>query len=167
LSTRGVFFTAFLLVVTGVLTAQALTLAPGSRLAPLWVVLPTLAMLFLTLVLDTTSSFSARLRTIREDTLFGTPGQVDARLRGSVADNVPEDRRPREIRMVVWGGTLIGLVYAFGFFWAAPLYLALYLRAEAGLTWQRAVLAAAIAGGLFYAVFGLALDLTFPRGLLQ
>lgn len=162
----GLTFTALLLVATLVALARILPLAPGSRLAPLWVVLPTLALLMLQVVLDASHTRRSRLRALREDSLFGTPGRVDQRLDRAGSGDESGRRRIREARMVFWGGTLLGLVYAVGFFWAVPLYLAPYLRAEAGLTWTRATLAASTMAVLLYVAFVWVLELPFPPGVL-
>jgi len=137
----------------------------GAPLAPLWVIVPTVVLLILQLALDGTSILGTRLGALREDSLLGAPGRVDARLGHAERDERPPGP-PRELRMALWGAFLVALVYALGFLAAVPLYLAPYLRTEARLSWGRTLMVTALTAGFFYVVFGLLLDVRFPVGAI-
>lgn len=164
---RGVLFTALLTGVGAVFLVQTLYLAPGSRLAPLWVILPTLALLALELALELSSlPDRAFFGALRRDTLLGTSERVELRLRLHLTANGKSPRRSRELRMALWGGLLVTLVYTVGFLAAVPLYLVPYLRIEVHAAWSRTLAMTVLITGFFYLVFGVLLNVPFPPALL-
>ena len=157
---RGVLFTALLTGVGAVFLVQTLYLAPGSRLAPLWVILPTLALLALELALELSSlPDRAFFGALRRDTLLGTSERVELRLRLHLTANGKSPRPSRELRMALWGGLLVTLA-------AIPLYLVPYLRIEVHAAWSRTLAMTVLITGFFYLVFGVLLNVPFPPALL-
>jgi hypothetical protein len=164
---RGALFTAILTGVGAAFLVQTLFLAPGSRLAPLWVILPTLALLVLELALEVSSlPDGAFFNALRRDTLLGTSERVELRLRLYRTTAEKRPRRARELRVVLWGGLLLMLIYAVGFLAAVPLYLVPYLRVEARVSWGRTLVTTLLITGFFYLVFGVLLNVPFPPALL-
>ncbi len=163
---RGMLFTAILTGVGVVLLVQTLYLAPGSRLAPLWVILPTLALLILELVLEGTALPDRAFRALHGDTLRGTAERVELRLRLHVSGDRRRPRRSRELRLTLWGALLLALVYTVGFLAAVPLYLAPYLRVEAHVAWSKTLVITMLTAGFFYLVFGVLLNVPFPAALV-
>lgn len=137
---RKVLFTGFLLAAAGLMLVQTLRLAPASRLVPLWVLLPTIALLVLELWVEATAP---------QDPAAGVRPALD---------------HARALRLTLWGGLLLALVYTLGFSAAVPLYLAPYLRFECHHTWKRTLVLTVSVTGLFYVVFGVLLHVPFPEG---
>lgn len=163
---RGMLFTAVLAAVGVALLVETLRLAPASRLAPLWVILPTLAFLTLELFLEGARLPKGAFRALRGGTLFGTAERVELRLRLHVPSARRRPRRSRELRMALWGALLLALVYAVGFLQAVPLFLAPYLYVEADVAWSRTLIITLLTTGFFYLVFGVLLNVPFPGALV-
>jgi hypothetical protein len=134
----------------GVFLVQTLTLAPLSRLAPMWVILPTGVLVMVELVRELARSAGG-----------DGPAPRDG---GRELGGGPAARRA--LRLGLWGAFLVFMTYVFGFRVAAPLFLAAYLRVEAGLSWKRAAVLTGLVAAVLFLVFGRWLSLTLPVGLL-
>ena len=157
---RGGTFTVALTIVTVALLVETLQLAPASRLAPLWVIVPTLALL----ALELTGLAGGAVASPASNHVTGGGGRVSPEEgAGNGSSPVPPGRA---FRLVLWGGVLLTLVWTLGFLAAVPLYLAPYLRSEAGLSWRRSLGLTALTAALFWAVFGVLMRAPFPRGVL-
>lgn len=140
----GTWFTLFMLILAGVLLAQTALLAPLSRIAPLWVLVPTVLMTVFQLVRD------AR---IRSDSVRRASPEAVA-------------RRSRQIRITLWISVAAALVYAFGYMIAAGGFLLLYLRLESALGWWRSLGVSLGTVGVLYLVFVVLAGMSFPLGAL-
>jgi hypothetical protein len=164
--TQRALFTGFLSLVTMLLLVRTLALSPGSRLAPLWVVIPTLALLLVQLALDLVPRITLRVPALQADSLFGASAHLDAWRRTRSGETRPEVRRRRALRIALWIGGLVVLVRVAGFLPAVPLFLAPYLHVEAGMGWPRSVGVAALTTAVIYLIFGPLLGVSFPEGLI-
>jgi hypothetical protein len=146
---------------------QSLALAPASRLAPLWALLPTGALLLVQLLLDVSPRVRERLHAFT-GTGENLPGQ---HVSGGETKAVPGathsgSRRTRELRVVSWLAWLIALMYLVGFVLSTALFLLPYLLTESELGWGRSVVLTALATAVTYLVFGLVARVPFPPGVL-
>lgn len=153
---RRLGWLALAAVPAGLVLWDTWTLAPGSRLAPLWVLLPTLALSGVLAVRGTRIGPT----TVDVDDGSSPPTTVIAPFR------LAPQGRTREIRLLTWLLALGALVVLFGFPVAVPIFLAPYLRIETGLSWKRAWLAAGTVTALFLLFSATMLQGTLPRGLL-
>jgi hypothetical protein len=140
---RNVVFTALLMGTTVGLLVLATGLTPLGRLAPLWVLLPTSALVALQLSRD----------------LRANPA-TDARRPASA------ETRRRQLRITVWLVGLTAAVFLIGFLPAAAVFVFLFLRAEAGTRAPRAAATAVGTVVLLYLVFGVAGGIALPEGVL-
>ena len=161
------WFTGALVLVVGLLLVQSLALPPASRLAPLWVLVPTAVLLLVQLLLDVSPRVRERLHAL-QGPVVNAPGQrfPAAEAEGSPGAVHAGSRRTREIRVLFWMAWLIGLMYLVGFVLSTALFLLPYLRTESGLGWRRSVVLTAVATGVTYLVFGLVARVPFPPGVL-
>jgi len=163
---RRAWFTGLLTVVAIVLLVRTLELSPAGRHAPLWVVSTTLALLGLQLAFDLVPGMARHFPILQHDSLFGAAEQLGAVRRRGMQESTPEQRRRREVRIVLWIAGLVALVRVVGFLWAIPIFLVPYLRAESRVGWVRAMLVSAVTAGLAYLIFRRALGLPFPEGII-
>jgi hypothetical protein len=134
----GVWFTLVLSLIAATFLVAALPLSPPSRVAPLWVLLPTAAMTGAQLVVD---------------------------LRSAPATAVAGDRmRRRKVRIALWILALAALVYLFGFLLGAGTFLLFYVRAESGAGWGRALIVAVTTVASIYVTFELIAGMRLPVG---
>lgn len=159
---RGVLFTALVTASAAVFLVQSLQLSPGSRLAPLFVIVPTLVFGILQLVIEGTSLPRNGLHALGGYNLLGTSRRVELRLRLHVSRDRAGARRERGLRLAFWGGLLVLLVYSIGLLPAVPLYLAPYLRVETRMRWSRAIGVAVMTAAAFYLIFDVLLHMPFP-----
>jgi hypothetical protein len=155
-------FTLALLAFTCVLIGEGSSLVPASRTAPLWVLVPTAALLVFQLL----SELLPHLERGAEARGDGGAAErrFDARSVGGPEWSRRDTARWRGARLTGWLLLLLALVGAFGFFAAVPLFVAPYLRVEAGLRWSHSIGFAAILVGALYLVFGVWVEVPFPEG---
>ncbi len=165
--TTKALFTAVLLLVASVLLGQTLLLRPAARLAPLWVLAPTVGLLLLQLLLDAAPGVARRLSALPRDSLFGASKRIDAWRRGGSEGASPAERRRRERRMAVWVTVLVVLVYLVGFFAAVPIFLLPYLRLEAHVDWRGSLALTAVLVCVLYLVFYVMAPGSFPEGIVS
>ena len=160
------WFSAALLFSVGVLLAQSFALSPASRMAPLWVLVPTIALLLVQLLLDAIPPLGRRLSLLQEGAV--APGSEGAR---AISEPAPDagpsrDLGSRELRLVLWLAWLMGLMYLVGFLLSTVLFLLPYLRVESGVGWGRSVVLTGVATAVVYLVFGVVARVPFPPGIL-
>ncbi len=163
--TQKTWFTAFLLVLTGLLLAESLVLSPLATRAPFWVLVPTLALLGLQLSLDLRPSLLHRRRILR-DSLLDVSAQPPSELVRRVWKAEPGERHQREIRLALWIALLVGGLYLVGLALSAAVFLLAYLRTEAGVGWRGSVLITAATLGVMYLAFGVLVPVPLPEPLL-
>jgi hypothetical protein len=83
------------------------------------------------------------------------------------ADVSPEVARRRTIAIFAWIGGFILLIFLFGFPYAIPLFVFLYLAPQPELKWWLKATLAALAWGFFYGLFVRTLHLPFEAGWIQ
>jgi hypothetical protein len=163
MTTRG-WFTGALLLLVVVFLSQSLALTPASRLAPLWVLLPTAVLLLVQLLVEVSPRLGERLLIPQGAVVVPGTRSPD---RESAHDSVPPgDRSSRELRVVFWIAWLIGLMYLVGFLLSTALFLLPYLRLESRIGWGRSAVLTAVATGVIYVVFGVVARVSFPAGVL-
>ena len=121
--------------------AATTTLGRPARLAPLWVILPTTALLLVQLGID-----------------------LRAALRAGRAAPADQGAGRREIQGIAW---LVGLtlgVLALGLALAVPAFVALHLRYHAREPWWRALAAAALALAVIVAGLSYGFGIVLPEG---
>jgi VIT1/CCC1 family predicted Fe2+/Mn2+ transporter len=123
-------------------------------------------MLVLQLLIEGLPALASRLPKLQADSLFGASEHLSSWRKRDVRDRPKGERAARTTRIVLWIGGFTGLVYGFGFLVAVPVFLLLYLRTEARLTWTGSLLAAGVATGVLYLVFSVLLGLPFPAGAI-
>jgi hypothetical protein len=143
-------FTLLLLGGAFWLLAETLTLGAAARLAPLWVIAPTCALLTILLVLEVwpgsrgvTSSDSAR------------------------TDGAAENGRPNgELAALLWFGALAVMVLMVGVLAAVPVFFFLYVALRWHRPWWLALAIGAATFAVLYLIFTVALGLYLPVGWL-
>ena len=158
-------FTLALLAFTCALIVESLTLSTASRAAPLWVLVPTALLLVARLVSPAVRPLR-RARTANA-TEAAASRSFDARAVGGPRWSAPTAAQWRGARITGWLVLLLALIDTLGFFVAVPLFVAPYLRAEAGLRWRASCVFAAVLVGALYAVFGVWVDVSFPESRLS
>ena len=138
----GTLFTLFLLFVAAVLLAQTRALAPLSRVAPLWVLVPTAALTVVQLFRDARNA-------LRHET---EPATAAIRL--------------RQLRITLWIAAATALVYLLGLLIGSAVFLLLYIRAESSTGWRQSLLVTAATISAIYLVFVVLADMRFPAGAL-
>ena len=165
--TRTTWFTALLLLGSGILLTQTLWLNPPARMAPLWVLLPTVTLLLLQLSRDVRPCLFSRLPVPHKPgALLGASLHLEAEPERGTGRATPEKRQRRELRMMVWIAFLAGAIYLVGLLLAVTMFLVPYLRAEAGVGWRRSLLITAATVGVIYLVFGVLAEVPFPEGII-
>lgn len=163
---RRAWFPALLAAVTGVLLATTLDLSPAAREAPLWVVVPTFALLLLQLVLDAAPGLASRARFLRRGGLHDPVRE--RRPEGSGTGRAPAEDRPRRaFRFLLWLSGLLALVWLVGLVPATPLFLGAHMRIEGRRAWSRCLLAAALVGGALWLVVAAIPGFRLPGGWLS
>jgi hypothetical protein len=141
--------TLFLLLVTGLaitLLAQTRTLSPVSRLVPLWVLAPTLALIALLWLIEIRPRLAARWSFLQEHDYFSTRRLLD---RGLALTGPPASAWSGPATLG-WFILMPGLVWAVGIWIAAPLYTFIYLVFRARASWFVSALVAAAMGAIGY-----------------
>ena len=168
--TSRTWFTVGLLCLVGVLVQQSLQLAPASRVAPLWALLPTAVLLLAQLLADLNPRLGATRLIFRGSVAVPSrDAQPKGTAEGEAASDpvaAREDRRRRALRMLSWIVGLLGLVYFLGVYLATAVFLLLYLRLESRLRWTSSAVLATLATGLTYVVFGIVARVPFPPAAL-
>jgi len=161
----NIAFSSSLCLFVGILFLTTLDLAPTSRLIPLRVVVPTLALILFQLLLDAFPTL-AHAYEQREKTEVFTLKRL-----GLGSDPPAPDQPPGIPHRRMWsafscGLSLLVLVYFLGFPAGTPIFTALYLRVRARETWRRSLILTAAVWILVYGVFATALGARLHDGRL-
>jgi hypothetical protein len=159
-----IWFSATLLLIVGIFLAESFALRPAARMAPLWALLPTLALLVLQVLVDASPRLRGRLSLLQERVIVPDTGGASVPEAGE--EFGPRDRPSRELRLVFWLAWLMGLMYLVGLLPSTVLFLIPYLRSESGLGWGRSVVLTGVATAVIYVAFGLMARVPFPSGIL-
>jgi len=143
-------FTLLLLGGAFWLLAETLTLGGLARLAPLWVIAPTCALLAIL--------FALEFRPGSRDA--GSPDHA------ATAETAEPARRRTELPTLLWLGVLVAMVLVAGILVAVPLFFLLYARLNWKWRWWAALATGAAAFAALYLCFVLALGMYLPRGWL-
>lgn len=164
--TTRVWFTGALLLLVGILLVQSLALSPASRLAPLWALLPTTALLLVQLLVDLRPRLGEPRGVLQNEGGVAVTDTPEAEPEPAAESAPPLDRRNRESRIVIWIAWAIGLMYLSGFLISTVLFLLPYLRIEARMGWGRSVMLTGVATAAIYLAFGVMAQVRFPPGIL-
>jgi hypothetical protein len=72
----------------------------------------------------------------------------------------------KDLGIYLWVWAFVLAIIAFGFLWAAPPMLFIYLRFRSGESWRLSILLAVVVWGLFYGLFETVLGVTLFEGLI-
>jgi len=164
--------TVFLGGLVGVALWQTLGLAPGARLVPLTVAVPTLALIVFQLALDLFPELGRRFALLDRDELVGVkqvreqvhPESLPVREHPTPED--PAEPPSGEAAAFGWMGAMLASAWLLGFALGGPLFAFVYIRFRGR---RGARVAAAVAAGLglaIVAVFDWAFDAPLWRGQL-
>ena len=147
------YFSAFLLLVSGYAIFAASQWSFKTGFFPLAIAIPLLILVLLHLYLE----------------FFGAPetskgSAVDADFSGEVPDDLAQ-RRVIAIFASIAG--FIVSVYLIGFPLTVPLFLFFYLKLQSKVNWLRSLVLTCITWGFFYVVFQRLVHLRFEDGALQ
>ena len=150
--------TILLLIFVCALFYASLGLSPVSRVVPISVLIPTIALIALQLILDIAPSVVSRLRAIDQKDVFG----VD-HLRGDRRDNSvdPISRRNVELNVILWVLMLPLMIYLLGLIAALPLFAFLYLKVRSAEGWMLSMVTSGVLLAFVYSI----LRFTFPAAL--
>ena len=148
-----VYFSAFLLLVSGYAIFAASGWSFKTGFFPLAISIPLLLLVIAHLYLE---SFGAA------ETANGPA--IDAEFSGEVPDEVA---RRRAMTIFAWIGAFILFVYLIGFPLTVPLFILCYLKFQSGVSWVHAVVLTAITWGFFYLLFQKLVHIQFEAGVIQ
>jgi hypothetical protein len=147
------YFSAFLIVISGYAILAASRWSFKTGFFPLAVAIPLLILVLIHLYLE----------------LF-TPAEaskgpaIDAEFSDDVA---PEIARRRVITIFSWIAAFILFVYLIGFPLTVPLFIFCYLKFQSDVTWLSTIALTVIAWGFFYTLFQRLVHIQFEAGLIQ
>lgn len=147
--------------------------SPRSRLMPLMVGIVTLVLIVVQFMFEAVPSLSK----------YASYGKIDFEADLLKSENVameltteqkakkkakmsPEEKQQRLITIWSWIAGLGVALFVVGFLIALPLFLLLFLRINAGLTWLKSSVMTAVTSGVLYVVFSMVLHMEFYGGLL-
>lgn len=158
---RAAGFSVLLLLLAGGLLVTTFGLSPLARLAPLWVLVPTTLLALVQIARDALAE---------PEDAAGSGGPWDLASSSSPGGGQARDPasggRAREVRGLAWVFALMALVYLIGIFAATALFLAPFLRLEAGMRWRASLPTTAAVIACLYLVFGVLVDVPFPEAML-
>ncbi|HEY2922748.1 MAG TPA: tripartite tricarboxylate transporter TctB family protein [Candidatus Binatia bacterium] len=147
------YFSAFLIVISGYAILAASRWSFKTGFFPLAVAIPLLILVLIHLYLE----------------LF-TPAEaskgpaIDAEFSDDVA---PEIARRRVITIFSWIAAFILFVALIGFPLTVPLFIFCYLKFQSDVTWLSTIALTVIAWGFFYTLFQRLVHIQFEAGLIQ
>jgi len=147
------YFSAFLLLVSGYAIFAASRWSFKTGFFPLAVAIPLLVLVLIHLYLES----------------FGTPEvskgpAVDADFSGEVPDDIA---RRRVVTIFAWIAAFILCVYLIGFPLTVPLFIFFYLKLQSEVSWILSVALTAITWGFFYLLFQRLVHIQFEAGAIQ
>lgn len=147
------YFSAFLLLVSGYAIFAASRWSFKTGFFPLAIAIPLLILVLIHLYLES----------------FGAPevskgAAVDADFSGEVLDDVA---RRRVMAIFASSAGFIVSVYLIGFPLTVPLFLLFYLKLQSNVNWLRSLALTGITWGFFYLVFQRLVHIQFEAGAIQ
>ena len=147
------YFSAFLLLVSGYAIFAASRWSFKTGFFPLAIAIPLLVLVLIHLYLES----------------FGTPEvskgpAVDADFSGEVPDDIA---RRRVVTIFAWIAAFILCVYLIGFPLTVPLFIFFYLKLQSEVSWIHSIALTAITWGFFYLLFQRLVHIQFEAGAIQ
>jgi hypothetical protein len=147
------YFSAFLLLVSGYAIFAASRWSFKTGFFPLAIAIPLLILVLVHLYLES----------------FGAPEvskgpAVDADFSGEVPDEIA---RRRVLTIFAWIAAFILCVYLIGFPLTVPLFIFFYLKVQSEVSWVHSVALTTITWGLFYLLFQRLVHIQFEAGAIQ
>ena len=147
------YFSAFLLLVSGYAIFAASRWSFKTGFFPLAIAIPLLVLVLIHLYLES----------------FGTPEvskgpAVEADFSGEVPDDIA---RRRVVTIFAWIAAFILCVYLIGFPLTVPLFIFFYLKLQSEVSWIHSVALTAITWGFFYLLFQRLVHIQFEAGAIQ
>ncbi len=145
-------FCGFLTAVSAFAVVTATGWSFKTRLFPLAVAIPLLALSMIQLIL----------------TFLGKEATGESAMDVDFSTDVPpEIARRRVAGVFCWIIGFIALVYLLGFPWTTPLFIFLYLKFESEVSWLAALGAGAATWGCFHLLFQSLVHIQFEPGVIQ
>jgi Tripartite tricarboxylate transporter TctB family len=148
-----VYFSAFLLLVSGYAIFAASAWSFKTGFFPLAIAIPLLLLVVIHLSLEYFGAAEA-----------ANGPAIDADFSGEVSDEVA---RRRAVTIFAWIGAFILFVYLIGFPLTVPLFIFCYLKFQSAVSWVHAVVLTAITWGFFYLLFQKLVHIQFEPGVIQ
>ena len=147
------YFSAFLLLVSGYAIFAASRWSFKTGFFPLAIAIPLLILVLVHLYLES----------------FGAPEvskgpAVDADFSGEVPDEIA---RRRVLTIFAWIAAFILCVYLIGFPLTVPLFIFFYLKVQSEVSWIHSLALTTITWGLFYLLFQRLVHIQFEAGAIQ
>ena len=132
-------FALLLLLFFAGLLASTPRYSPDSRLFPIVIGVPTLVLLVALVLAQTSDRFAALFSGFASSDLFDLEDRFTERMGENPGDREPLwIRRQRLLAMALWMGLMFGLVLLIGFIPATVVFLLVFYRVYAGVSWPRA-----------------------------
>ena len=147
------YFSAFLIVISGYAILAASRWSFKTGFFPLAVAIPLLILVLIHLYLELFMPAEA-----------SKGPAIDAEFSDDVA---PEIARRRVITIFSWIAAFILFVYLIGFPLTVPLFIFCYLKFQSDVTWLSTIALTVIAWGFFYTLFQRLVHIQFEAGLIQ
>ena len=152
-------FTMLLLLFVLAVVFGSLSYGEEAMLIPFIVGIPTVILLTLVLITENYSSLFSRFRV-----------SADSGIAGSMAKDRQKDVGEREparsiLAACVWMGGFFGLVFVGGFLVGIPVFVLLYFKFSARMSWLVGTLATVATAGFIYGVFEIAMKVDLFKGI--
>ena len=147
------YFSVFLLVISGYVIFAASRWTFKTGFFPLATVIPLVVLVLIHLYLELFAPAEV-----------SKGPAVEAEFSNEVA---PDVARRRVITIFSWIAAFILFVYLIGFPLTVPLFIFCYLKFQSDATWLNSITLTAIAWGFFYTLFQRLVHIQFEAGLIQ
>lgn len=164
--------TLFMLAVFAIMVGVAFTYPEGARFMPLTLGIPGLLLCLLQIGLD----FRRKPEAAKEKDEMLEAQEKAAKLVGHSVEfgnaeviDAPQDEKEKIRREITAWSFFLGFiagVMLFGFYASIPVFLAAFLRAQAGASWTKALTYSGIASVAFYLIFAKGLSVVLYPGVL-
>jgi hypothetical protein len=163
-------FTLLLVMVVALALYLSVDLSPVARMVPLTVLIPTLGLLLIQLALDLSPRLARGWARLALTDVRGIEpakqGPQESAQVSSGSTAAWADSRRGQGKAILSVLTVLASVYLCGFLIAVPVNTLVYLRVSAKESWVFSIGSALAMVGVFYCVFGLALDTNMYEGVL-
>lgn len=161
-------FAVLLFCFFGGLLAATPRYSPDSRLFPIVIGVPTILLLSVLILAQTSDRVGSLVDGFASSDLFGLDERFSAGMGGSAGRDEPlAARRKRLAVMAGWMGLLFVLVVVVGFIPATIVFLVAFFRVYAGVGWPRTVGYTVVFTAMVVLVFDLVMGTRLYEGLLQ